>query len=211
MSVAAISLLALHIQHTGSYMVYLMPKPAWACAHVMFPVGQAGHALTRQKHCQLGTSAAGAIQHAVQHLPGSVATQSRFPRPRTDLKKMLSHSPPSVHSAGTSMLANAGNSLFNFAMATCVYMTPNTSTLKPVNYLLQRSSWCFLQAPRHLSSQSQQTPSTSGLKECPTQQELARAADLQCRPQKLVSLHAGIGMRGLVKECSMLQTAGCML
>ena len=104
--------MAIRMRRTGSYIMHPLHRPACACAHAMFHVGQAVHALTRQKHRQLGTSHAGAIQHAVQHLPGSVATQSRFPRPRTDLKIALSHSPPSVHSTGTSMLANAGKSLF---------------------------------------------------------------------------------------------------
>ena len=55
-------------------------------------------------------SRAGALQQAVQQLPGAVAAQSRFPRPPPDIKNLFSHSPRSVHSAGTSMVANAGES-----------------------------------------------------------------------------------------------------
>ena len=55
-------------------------------------------------------SCAGAIQQAVQQLPGAVAAQSRFPRPPPDIKNVVSRSPRSVLAAGTSMVANAGKS-----------------------------------------------------------------------------------------------------
>lgn len=115
----------------------------------------------------------------------SIANQSRFPRPPTDLRSIFqSHSPTSVQSGGTSMLNNAGKILSHH--------TPLSSTTLCAwhrrLYLLATNASDGLVLQGHLppSSLSQQTPSTSSLRACRIQQRPPRAADLQSPVTSLV-------------------------
>ena len=118
----------------------------------------------------------------------SMANQSRFPRPPTDLKSIFhSHSPTSVQSGGTSMLNNAGEILSHHTPP----VLPQHLVLGIEYYPCQcsaktASNGLVLQGHPPPSSLSQQIPSTLSLRACRTQQRHPRAADPQSPTISLV-------------------------